>query len=257
MTIFLSLLIALLKALGVLLGVVLLFLVLPIFARGTGSFSFESDLDQTNEAMPGEESPSDAKGFSLEYDFDIAVKLLLGLGSFSLNKNQGPLLKVLGVKVWPRRGATKRETGALKEKETGDREEETLRQGQENKRRRRGFSLEGGKSIFVSSSTRSKALRSMKGFYHAMHPDCELMVEFDLIDPAYTGMVYGFLSALVGFFGIEKAAFYPRFGLETAHVSTEFKARVWLIPVHVLLVAARFMRDPEIKAATKREHSGL
>ena len=257
MAIFLSLLIALLKALGVLLGVVLLFLVLPIFARGTGSFSFESDLDQTNEAMPGEESPSDAKGFSLEYDFDIAVKLLLGLGSFSLNKNQGPLLKVLGVKVWPRRGATKRETGALKEKETGDREEETLRQGQENKRRRRGFSLEGGKSIFVSSSTRSKALRSMKGFYHAMHPDCELMVEFDLIDPAYTGMVYGFLSALVGFFGIEKAAFYPRFGLETAHVSTEFKARVWLIPVHVLLVAARFMRDPEIKAATKREHSGL
>ncbi len=257
MAIFASLLIALLKVLGVLLGVVLLFLVLPISARGTGSFSFESDLDQTNEAMSGGEGPSDAKGFSLEYDFDIAVRLLLGLGSFSVNKDQGVLLKVLGVKVWSVRGATTRGTRALKEKETSDRQEETLKQGQENKGRRRRFSLEGGKSIFASSSTRSMALRSLRGVYHAMHPDCELMVEFDLIDPAYTGMVYGFLSALVGFFGIEKVALYPRFSLETAHVSTEFKGRVWLIPVHVLLIAVRFMCVPEIRAAMKKENSSL
>ncbi len=59
-------------------------------------------------------------------------------------------------------------------------------------------------------------------------------------------------SALVGFFGIEKAAFYPRFGMETAHVSTEFKARVWFIPVRVLLIAVRFMRDPEIRAVLKK-----
>lgn len=247
MAIFLSVLLIILKILGILLGVVILILILPVFAKGKGLFHLEGDLDQLQGTISSEGTLENGEIFSWDYDLDFSVRFLLGLFCFSMNKVQGPTLKILGARVSFGSGAKREKEKTRQTKAKCNGQDKTQKQGKEKVKKRKGISAKDIKSILASSSTRATALEGVKDIYNAMHADCQLALEFGLVDPAYTGMVYGLLSGLVGFFGIEKAVFCPRFDLQTADLSADFKASAWLIPAHVLFIALRFILDPEIK----------
>ncbi len=257
MAVFLSVLLVILKILVIILCVLILLLLVPIFGKMSGSIKLEGDLEKGLEQFLSEGSDNDDKDvfFSWEYDFNVHCSFLLGLASFFVDRSLEPEFKILGIKVQPKSGSKERPKKE-KEKEVAvkaQQEQSDDRKKAESSEKRIGFFGGHGRTILSSSSLREKVFGAVKSLYKMLHIDGHLIVEFDLANPAYTGMTYGFISAFISVLGLENVAFYPRFDLDGALLSASFSASAWLLPMQVLLLMIRLMLDPETRKLRKKK----
>ncbi|HHY16790.1 MAG TPA: DUF2953 domain-containing protein [Firmicutes bacterium] len=238
MSIFVAVIAAILRVLGVLAAVFLLaamaVLLLPLYAKGAGFCEIESNLEEVlNRLDDCETDPGDVDFFFLDHGFELDVQAFLGLVSLRISDSDSQYFRVLGMKV-----------PHVKPKGAGkSRGLENSKEFQKSKKHKK-VSLRELKK-FTSAPVRAKIVQSARAFFRAAHLEVDLGLEFGFFDPAHTGVVYGLLSACMSAFGMKGVRIRPNFQRQA--ISANGKASIWVMPVQIVWIAGRLMFAPEIR----------
>jgi hypothetical protein len=250
---------------------ILIVLALPISMSASGCITVEDNTEQVLRMLDAED-PGEIGLFVYDYTLTLKCRALLGLVAARMSDSTGSELRILGIRVpldkawkagtsgkprkseppnWQHSHDCSRSTGSSGESPKTDdtKTSETPSEGNPDNPRqdnRKGKKIRLSEiKQYLSPGVRARVIGLLKSLFKAFHLDSDLDIELGLFDPSHTGMVFGLFSAFAGSLGISGVRLRPNF--EDQGIAAQGRVSMWMVPLHVVLIGARFMLAPEIR----------